>query len=210
MALHSLKLTILPDAWRMFSVRKNDPAFNEFKNRVFTRDNYICQYCGFQAKTHQEVVNLDLNYQNNKLPNLVTACCFCAQCFFLETVGNDDYGGGMLIYLPEITQGDLNGICHVLFCAMNSTSTYSNDAQAIYRNLKLRAQIVERQLGEGMSDPALLSRVIIDFPHQEKSTIAEDLLTHLRLLPSYTKFSAQIDDWTKNAFAEMKVLQEEK
>jgi intracellular multiplication protein IcmJ len=210
MSLHSLKLTILPDAWRIFSLRKTDPAFNEFKNRVFTRDNYTCQYCGFQAKTHQEVVNLDLNYHNNKLNNLATACCFCAQCFFLETVGNDDYGGGILIYMPELTQGDLNGICHVLFCAMNSTSAYSADAQAIYRNLKLRAQIVEKQLGEGMSDPLLLSRVIVDLPHEKKASIADQVLNSLRLLPSYTKFTAQIDDWTKTAFDEMKVLQETK
>ena len=40
----------------------------------------------------------------NKVSNLVTACCFCGQCCFLESVSVGKYGGGTLIYLPEIDQ----------------------------------------------------------------------------------------------------------
>jgi len=201
--LYPIKLSATPDAWRLFSVRKSDATFVEFSRKVLERDQYTCQFCGFQAMQYQEVINLDQNYRNNKLPNMVTACCFCAQCFFLEIVGKDDYGGGSLIYLPEITQGELNGFCHVLFCAMFNATSYRGDAQNIYWGLKLRSQIVEKQLSEGMSDPALLGRMLIDAPEERRLEIVEKVLSPLRLLPSYTKFNKQIEDWAKSALDEM-------
>lgn len=201
--LYEIKLAAIPDAWRLFSMRKTDPAFHDFSKKVFDRDKYTCQFCGFQALQYQEVVNLDGNYRNNKLPNLVTACCFCAQCFFLEAVGKDDYGGGALIYLPEIGQGDLNGFCHVLFCAMANATNYLSDAQDIYRSLKIRSQIVDKQLGEGMSDPALLGRMLIDAPDKERMKIGKEVLTPLRLLPSHTKFNKQIEAWARSALEEL-------
>lgn len=202
-SLYPVKLSAEPDAWRLFSVRKADPAFQAFSRQVFERDQFTCQFCGFQAMQYQEVVNLDHNYRNNKLSNLATACCFCAQCSFLEVVGKDDYGGGVLIYMPEISQSDLNGFCHVLFCAMANATNYRADAQHIYRSLKLRSQLVEKQLGEGMSDPALLGRMLIDTPDQERTRIAGEVLKSLRLLPSHTKFNKQIEAWAKAALDEL-------
>src|SRR3990167_8472191 len=97
-----LTLIATPDAWRLYSARKMDERFKTFEQRVLQRDNYTCRFCGFQAKLFQDVVNLDGNYANNKPDNLVTACCFCSQCFFMESVGVGGYGGGTLIYLPEL------------------------------------------------------------------------------------------------------------
>ena len=81
---HTLKLTASAGAWRLYSARQADPRFKEFEQRVLSRDGYACQFCGFQAKLYQEVVNLDNNFTNNQMDNLVTSCCFCAQCFFVE------------------------------------------------------------------------------------------------------------------------------
>lgn len=200
---YPIKLAAIPDGWRLFSVRKDDPAFQPFKKKVLERDRYACQFCGFKAKKYQEVVNLDHNYHNNKLPNLVTACCFCAQCFFLEAVGRDDYGGGILIYLPEISQNDLNGFCHVLFCAMSNVTSYTSDAQEIYRNLKLRSKMVEDTLGEGMSDSSLFGRLMIEAPNQDRAKIAKDILPHLRLLPLYGNFSTQLKEWSQDALDDL-------
>lgn len=203
MTLYPIKLSATPDSWRIFSLRKYSAAFVKFSKQVFERDQYTCQFCGFQARQYQEVVNLDQNYRNNKLSNMATACCFCSQCFFLEIVGKDDYGGGSLIYLPEISQGELNGFCHVLFCAMFNATSYRTDAQNIYWSLKLRSQVVDKQLGEGMSDPALLGRMIIDAREQQRLAAMEEVLLPLRLLPSYTKFNRQIEDWAKSALDEL-------
>ena len=194
--LYSVKLSATPEVWRLFSVRKLDPTFQEFKQQIFDRDGYTCRYCGFQAKKYQEVVNLDNNYRNNKLSNLVTACCFCVQCFFLESVGKDDYGGGILIYLPEISQTDLNGFCHVLFCAMANDTSYSSIAQNIYQDLKSRSKIIEEHLGEGMADAALFGRMLIDAPNKDRDKVDKEILSSLRLLPSYSKFGKQVKEWS--------------
>ncbi len=200
---HQLTLLAGPSNWRLFASRKVDPAFLRFSERVFLRDNHTCQFCGFQARQYQEVVNLDHNFYNNKISNMVTACCFCSQCFFLEAVGKSDYGGGRLIYLPEIAQADLNGLCHVLFCAIANASSYRADAQNIYRNLKFRSQIVEKEVGEGMSNPRLLGQVLIETDVKAMDRVNQEIFSKLRLLPSRTKFNQQIETWAEAALTEL-------
>jgi len=203
MAAHSIILAAKPGRWRLFASRKEDPSFQNFATRVWERDAHTCGYCGFQAKEYQEIINLDGNYRNNKMGNMETACCFCAQCFFLEAVGKMDYGGGSLIYLPEINQAELNGLCHVLFCAIANATNYRTDAQSIYRNLKLRSKLVEDKLGEGMSNPALLGQVLIDAELENREAISQTVLNDLRLLPSRSKFRDQIEAWATTALQGM-------
>jgi len=210
MALHALQLTIKAGSWRLFAARKSDPAFEAFSKKVWRRDVYTCQYCGFQAKQYQEVVNVDGNYRNNKLANMVTACVFCTQSLFLEVAGKTDYGGGTLIYLPELTQNELNGLCHVLFCAIANATSYRPDAQNIYRNLKLRSKLVEKELGEGVTHPARLGQILIDANLKGRKQLQARVLKNLRLLPSRTKFKEQIRAWAEAAVEEMKAQEEAK
>ncbi len=197
-----LKLMASPSAWRLYSARKADERFKPFENRVLQRDNYMCRFCGFQANIYQDVVNLDGNYNNNKLDNLVTACCFCSQCFFMESVGVGGYGGGTLIYLPEISQPELNSLCHVLFCAITNDTGYKNSAQTIYRSFKSRSQVIEDKYGEGTSDPAILGHLLIDSGHISDD-YALDVVKDIRLLPSRAKFRKQIESWAASALEDM-------
>jgi intracellular multiplication protein IcmJ len=200
--MHELKLAVNLSGWRVFIRRKEDKAFQPVANRVLDRDVYTCQYCGFQAKEFQEVVNQDGNYFNNKLSNMVTACCFCTQCLFLQSTGVDEMGGGQLIYLPEISQADLNSFCHVLFCAMGNNTGYQETAQSIYRSFKFRSQIIENKFGSGTSNPTTMGQMIIEhedrFPDQKI-----DILDNLRLLPSHAKFRVQLDTWAESALKEL-------
>ena len=201
--MHTLDLCSVPAAWRLFSARKLDPQFIKFSTHIFERDAYKCQFCGFQARQFQEIINLDKNYQNNKLSNLVTACCFCAQCFFLESIGKGDYGGGTLIYLPEISQSELNGLCHVLFCAIANATDYRVEAQNIYRTLKMRSKIVEQNLGEGMSNPSFVGQALIQASPDLKKCPSPPWLLQLRLLPARSKFIKQIEVWAAAALEEL-------
>lgn len=199
---NALSLMASPDAWRLFSARQADPRFKPFEEKVFKRDRYTCQFCGFQARIFQEIVNIDGSYQNNKLSNLATACCFCSQCFFIESVGVGGFGGGDLIYLPEMSQTELNSLCHVLFCAITNDTGYKGSAQAIYRGFKERTQVIEKKLGEGTSDPAILGHLLID-TGKAKSEIAQTIFKDMRLLPSRAKFRRQIEGWATQALEEM-------
>lgn len=197
-----LMLTASPGAWRLYSARQADPRFKTYEEKVFQRDQYTCRFCGFQAKTDQHIINLDGNYSNNKLENLLTSCCFCAQCFFIESVGVGGYGGGTLIYLPELSQTALNALCHVLFCAMTNDTGYKNTAQAIYRGFKFRSQLVEEKFGEGTSDPSIFGHLLIDSNYTSREKMSS-LFCDIRLLPSRAKFRQQIERWAANAVEEL-------
>lgn len=199
--MHELKLAVNLSGWRIFVRRKEDRSFLPAQKKIFERDHYTCQYCGFQAREFQEVVNLDGNYLNNKTANLITACCFCSQCLFLQSVGIDEMGGGQLVYLPEISQNDLNSFCHVLFCAMDNNTGYQDSAQSIYRSLKFRSQIVENKFGSGTSNPAIMGQVIVEYRAQQKMKV--NILKDLRLLPSQIRFKVQLDAWAAAALKEL-------
>ena len=145
--MYSLSINANPETWYLHSLRKADPAFRKFQSKVFERDQYTCQFCGFQAKEYQEVVNVDQNYRNNRLANMATACPFCTQCLFIDSVGMGNFGGGTLIFLPELTQNKINSMCHVLFCAIANDTGYKPTAQALYRSFKFRSQLLEEKFG---------------------------------------------------------------
>jgi intracellular multiplication protein IcmJ len=200
--MHELQLAVNLAGWRVFVRRKEDKAFLPVAKRVFERDIFTCQYCGFQAREYQEVVNADGNYANNKLENLITACCFCSQCLFLQAVGVDEMGGGQLIYIPEMSQNDLNSFCHVLFCAMGNNTGYQESAQSIYRSLKFRSQIVENKFGAGTSNPAVMGQLIIEYQDRFPDKKI-DILKQMRLLPLQAKFRLQLDTWSQAALREL-------
>ena len=195
MALRPIHLIATESNWRLFMMRKADQAFLSFQSKVFVRDEHTCQFCGFQAKQYLEVINGDGNCLNNALSNLITACPFCAQCFFLEAIGKSDFGGGTLICLPEMTQGELNALCHVLFVSIVSGNSYSVQAKNVYRSLKLRSQHVEQELGQGFSNPALLGHMLIDAKVDNIDGLHTELAPKLRVLPNITRFSTEIEAW---------------
>lgn len=202
MGYHPLKLMATPGAWRLYSARNADEKFKQFEKKILQRDQYTCQFCGFKAKQYQDIVNLDGDFNNNKANNMVAACAFCSQCFFIESVGVGGYGGGSLIYLPEFTQSELNGLCHVLFCAITNDTGYKNSAQSIYRSFKFRSQAVEDKFGEGTSDPAVFGQLLIDSGTTVDKGM-DKILGNIRLLPSRAKFRKQIEYWAASALEEV-------
>ena len=191
----NLTLTASDSNWRLFMLRKADKAFRAFSDKIFHSQNHACQFCGFQSRQFQEIVNIDGNFHNNKRSNLATACPLCMQCCFLESVGNGDFGGGSLIVLPEMSQGQLNALCHVLFAQMATAKSLSTQAKNVYRGMKLRTQLVEKQLGEGMSNPAVYGRMLVDNNGEAAQKLHQQVTEKVRLLPNIEKFSQQIQAW---------------
>lgn len=193
-----LTLQARPGMWQLFIARKADPAFRAFAEKVFARDNYTCQFCGFHGKEHLEIVNLNHDYRHNKISNLVSSCYFCTQCLFIESVGIGEYGGGTLIYLPEISQTALNSLCHALFYAIVKGTEDKVNAQSIYRTLKFRAQIVERKFGDGTSNPSVFGQLLLDSGIDTAAQMSDSLLRDIRLLPARARFKKQIASWVNS------------
>ena len=115
----------------------------------------------------------------------------------------EESGGGQLIYLPELSQADLNSFCHVLFCAMGNGTGYQDTAQTVYRDFKFRSQPVEDCFGAGTSQPAILGQLLLEQAGRTKTPIREDVLKEIRLLPSYDKFKLQLEAWAAAALQEL-------
>ncbi|MBY0544697.1 MAG: type IVB secretion system protein IcmJDotN [Gammaproteobacteria bacterium] len=197
--MQPLQLSFSLTNYSRFISRKGNKSFHALAKQALARDKNTCQFCGFQAAKFQEVVNLNQNYRDNKLENIVTACCFCAQCTFIESVGEQGYGGGTMLYFPEISQAELNAICHVLFFAVATNSIHKESAQAILQSIRMRSGIVDQILGEGMSDPANLGQLLLDYNANRREPALLQMLSKLRLLPSRGRFSKQIEYWAKQA-----------
>lgn len=204
MTLRAIELSATESHWRLFSLRKSDAKFSQFSQRIFERDQYTCQYCGFCATAHMEVINIDGNYRNNHINNLATACHFCAQCFFLDGIGKSDFGGGVLIYLPEMSQNDLNALCHVLFAQMISGGRTAADAKTVYRNLRLRTQYVEKELGKGLSNPCTYGQLLIDAHIKDKAQLHQQLMSKLRVLPIMSCYVNQLEAWAASSLKAMR------
>jgi hypothetical protein len=68
--------------------------------------------------------------------------------------------------------------------------------------LRLRSQVVEKEMGAGISNPMTFGRLLAEA--QVKYPNAHyDFLGKLRLLPSYSKFKTQLNAWTNAALAEL-------
>lgn len=199
MTLRSITLSAAESDWRLFTIRRSDPKFKSFQDRVFKRDHNTCQYCGFKSEQFMDVINADGNYQHNTIDNLITACPFCTQCFFLDGIGKSDFGGGLLIYMPELTQNDLNALCHVLFAMMISGTQSSADAKTIYRNLRLRSQYVEKELGKGLSTPSVYGQLLIDSKIEDKDSLHNKLMSKMRVLPVMNRYVDQMEAWALEA-----------
>lgn len=202
MDLLPIILTAQRGTWRSYNARKRSKRFLVLKKRVLQKDHFTCRYCGFFSKEYQEVLNIDGDYRKNSIDNLATACSFCAQCFFLDAVGLDGCSGGEIIYLPEISQADLNNFCRVLYCSLDKESAYKGKLQAVYMSLKDRMQDVENCFGPESGDPRVFGQGLVD-AKLEKQHLQHDVLKHLRLLPSRKDFSTQIDYWKKTVFAKV-------
>lgn len=201
MKLLTINLTAKRGNWPRFKARKSNKSFLKLEQQIFARDKKTCRYCGFASEKYQQVVNINNDYSPGQSTpnNMATACVFCAQCLFLDGIGQDNNWGGTLIYLPEISQSDLNHFCRVLFASMLRDAPYKGKLQTAYLSLKDRENIVNETFGPNSSDPYTFGQTLIDSnltPEQLKHPIMQQL----RLLPDRRGFSDEIKYWKTKVF----------
>lgn len=190
LTLKPIELTASVQGWSTFKRRSHDAAFAKVAENVFKRDNHTCQFCGFRAEKMQEVINLDQNYRNNRLENLVTACAICTRCFFLGAEKN-----GKIIFLPEYSQADLNNFVRVLLSIMEVDNQYAEKAKSLYRALRNRHQKVDEILGQDASEADIFGQTLIDLETVELPA-KKEVLAALRYLPNRNPLLKHIKYWS--------------
>lgn len=140
---------------------------NEMRSRILRRDNNSCVYCGFKALRFQEVrpANPNLAGKPAHPEDWVTTCHMCDQCLSLERVGL--MGEGLLIWLPEMPQTELNHLVRALYVARSSEGPLSEPARRGIDALRSRRDEAKRRLGT--DDPMILATVLGDFLREENT-----------------------------------------
>jgi len=140
--------------------------------KVLQHDNHTCRCCGFRSLQFQRVVPYEGDF--------VTMCAFCEQCFALDAVGA--MGSGVLIWLPEISQINLNHIARAVYVARASdNSKLSELANRAFDGLMARRTDAKRRLGS--DDPLLLATVFHESLDDQEYKDREKKLEGIRLMP---------------------------
>ena len=145
-----------------------------------------------------QVLNWDGNYYNNVMSNMYTVCPLCFWSHFIEHSNASGVNRGILIYMPELSQSDINGIMHAVFCSIAGATTQETSAEDMYKTLKLRAKSMESLFGEGRSDPTVFGQMVINSMNSDKR-LYEKALENIRWLPSMTGFVNEVKQWSTDA-----------
>ncbi len=185
-----LILSAKRNTWRMADEdhEEADAAFRRIRPAIIERDRETCRCCGFKASKFQEVHHLDDNHANNDKANLATVCFLCHNVFHIGRAGMA--GESYLIWLPEMSQGDL----HHIFRAMSVAIHDGNDLKTLAE--QAMAQLDERRKGAieriGTDSPVILGRVLIDLDEKAYASRGKKL-AGIRLMPTMIKMRGNVN-----------------
>lgn len=162
------------------------PLDPELRQKVFERDDHTCRYCGFRAKRYQEVSFVNGQEADQRLDNLATSCIFCHQCFTLDRVSA--MRSGILIWLPEMGQAELNHLARSLYVARVSQGPAAEASRRILDILMKRREELKTRLGggdsqKGSEDPQILAVVLGEYLTSRHYALREKKLEGVRLFP---------------------------
>lgn len=161
------------------------------KQQVLSEQNNTCQFCGFKTDKFQEVVNYKGNNQ--------VACSFCYQVLNLEAAISRR--SGYLIYLPELTQAELNHILRAIYVARtDSNLEIATSARRVFDVLIERRALAEKILGT--DDLRSFAEILQCFMNDEEKSQISDKLSGIRLLSLDKKIVVE-DGMEFNEFPQM-------
>ncbi|MBX2833730.1 MAG: HNH endonuclease [Micavibrio sp.] len=161
------------------SYANNTKLTQDIKTKVFERDAYTCQCCGFVSKKYQEVLPKDMDMHNTDLDNLLTVCIFCHQCFYMDRINT--MRSGVLIWMPEIEQADLHHIARSIYVARISQGPVADAARKALGVIMARREEGKKRLST--DDPFILSGVLQDYLTLGHYKLRHAKLDGIRLFP---------------------------
>lgn len=212
MTLYPIQLGVKRVNWK--DARKGVPSVadrQQATEKVLQRDDHTCRCCGFKAPLWQQVLHLNGNDGDFSDKNVLTTCVFCYQCFDLQNAA--DMNSGMLIWLPELSQMDLNNMMRAVYVARGAQGPMNALATKIFDTFYARGEDAKRRLGS--TDPGALAIVMRDFLTLGQYEKAQQHLDGIRLLPlanrtvahedgqgTYSQFPQILGHWRSKVFHE--------
>ncbi|AKP72741.1 putative intracellular multiplication protein IcmJ [Piscirickettsia salmonis] len=174
--------------------RKRNNNFIKLSKKIADKFEYNCSYCGVNCEKWYEIVNADGNYKNNQHSNLVIACKVCSQCLLIDQYDINYSGEDKLIYLPEISQVELN-LMMIAMAKLASVDTENSQfnskenilsVKTLYSSLSERSELLTKACQVDISHPGFLSFI---FKENLKNN---ELLSSIRIIFSLSRVSGFI------------------
>jgi intracellular multiplication protein IcmJ len=140
--------------------------------KTLKRDDYACRFCGFRSSQYQRVIPSEDGF--------ISCCGFCEQVVSLERAGL--MGGGVLLWLPEMTQAELNHIARAIYIARADEDTPIAEAatRALDALMQRRTEAKKRL---GSDDPLLLATILHENLTDGERAASVKKLNGIRLMP---------------------------
>ncbi|MFZ9035708.1 MAG: HNH endonuclease [Francisellaceae bacterium] len=146
--MNNLRLMAKSGNYERFEQRKRQPAYEKIRHQLLSQANGACSFCGIERGDH-DILNLDGDYGNNHARNLALACRLCRDCLLMDRYSLSYDGGDVLIWLPELSQSQLNIMLYSLARLYKQDDKNSNfKAKSFYSELKDRAETLRQLLSE--------------------------------------------------------------
>lgn len=109
----------------------------------------------------------------------MTVCSFCEMSLALDRAGLT--GAGILVWLPELSQAELNHVVRALYVAREAEGTLAKAATRTLEVLTARRSEAKKRLGT--DDPLLLATALLEEVDDKAYAARVAKLEGLRLLP---------------------------
>ena len=151
----------------------------ELKQKLFERDDYTCQCCGFVSEKYQDIHFINGVSSDQRPENMLTTCIFCHQCFNLDKIGT--MRSGVLVWLPEMEQTSLHHVARAIYVARISQGPMAEAARRALDIIMGRREDALHRLGT--DDPYILASVMQDYISEKSYENRGKKLDGIRLFP---------------------------
>lgn len=179
MKLLPITLGIVRSSGNAQIAEKTALQMQDLRPKILERDDHTCRFCGFRSMKYQEVQTLNGNPDDLHTDNLATSCIYCNQCFDLEKASQ--MNSGVLVWLPEVEQAELNHIARAIYVARISQGTMADAARAALEAIMARREDAKARMAT--DDPFFLATVLRDFLGPKHYAQRMDKLNGVRLFP---------------------------
>ena len=169
--------------------------------KTLKRDRYTCRCCGFQSKKFQRVVSGSLLPAQDgvKDEGFITVCTFCELTMMMERAGLT--AAGYIIWLPELTQAQLNHAVRGMYIAQKSEDEALNKAATrSLEVLTMRRSEAKKRLGT--DDPLILATAFHEVVTKENYEKRREKMEGLRFLP-FDRYTVRQKGQDVNIFDQM-------
>jgi intracellular multiplication protein IcmJ len=194
-----------------------DQNFLKMAKAVVQRDKNVCHLCGFESFSHVRVLKLEtarppfdieggepsLNPKHYK-----TSCAICFESQRLKYAVDSNFG--TLIYLPEVSQAQLNSIVHFTLSVIEDevSENHKSQMQHVKRSMRTDYALLQSRevaLREILNLDSIIELVdfLIKMPDSAYSQRSK-FLNGVRYLPNLNAYKNRAVKWKQREYVNFK------